>query len=162
LGDGSGGFTLGTRYAVPETSQDGIVLADLDGDGALDVASAGALFGPGSPGAKVNVAYGDGPGGVRAVTTVWGRAAAPTRRAAAPRAARRHVHSGRRAGDVRPRDRDARRRRRVAGDGRLSEVRPARRHRAGKARRADAPLPRRVEGRRHRLSGRGLDLDRGH
>src|SRR5581483_9187191 len=62
-GDGAGGFTFRARYAVPEPSQTGLVAADLDGDGRLDLASTGAVFAPGSPGAKVTVAYGDGTGG---------------------------------------------------------------------------------------------------
>jgi hypothetical protein len=78
LGDGAGNFVISARYPVPETSQTGIVVADLDGDGLLDVASTGAVFGPGSPGAKVTVAYGDGTGHVRNVDTIWGLAEFPT------------------------------------------------------------------------------------
>jgi hypothetical protein len=83
LGDGAGRFTLASRYEIPETSQDDIAAADFDGDSHLDFASAGAWFGPGSPGAKVNVAYGDGAGGIRHVTSVWGLAEFPTQLVAA-------------------------------------------------------------------------------
>ncbi len=77
LGDGHGGFTLSARYAVPETSQSSVVAADFDGDGHLDIASTGAWFGPGSPGAKVTIAFGNGAGGIEALDTIWGLAELP-------------------------------------------------------------------------------------
>jgi hypothetical protein len=83
LGDGAGHFTLSARYAVPETSQDDVVAADFDGDGHLDLASTGAWFGPGNPGAKVNLAYGDGTGRFPRTTSVWGLAEFPTQLVAA-------------------------------------------------------------------------------
>lgn len=83
LGDGTGRFVLGARYAVPEVVQTAIVAADLDGDGHLDLASTGAFFGAGSPGAKVTLGLGDGRGGIHTVNTVWGLAEFPTRLAAA-------------------------------------------------------------------------------
>ena len=72
VGDGSAGFTLSHRYEVPESFQSSIVVADLDGDTHQDIASTGALPSRGSPGAKVNVAFGDGLGGVAHSTTIWG------------------------------------------------------------------------------------------
>ena len=83
IGDGAGHFTLSARYQVPETSQDDLVAADFDGDGHLDLASVGAWFAPGNPGAKVNVAYGNGAGGIRRTTSVWGLAEFPTQLVAA-------------------------------------------------------------------------------
>jgi hypothetical protein len=83
LGDGRGGFRLAGSYAVPEVSQTGLVAADVDGDGHADVASTGARFEPGSPGAKVTVAFGDGFGSIRDASTIWGLAEFPTRLAAA-------------------------------------------------------------------------------
>jgi hypothetical protein len=82
-GDGAGGFTLAARYAVPEVSQSGLATADVDGDGHLDVASTGARFERGSPGASVTVGFGDGTGGIRRVETVWGLAEFPSRIVAA-------------------------------------------------------------------------------
>jgi uncharacterized repeat protein (TIGR01451 family) len=78
LGDGNGSFTLSDRYAVPEVFQQSIVAADFDGDGHLDIASTGAFLGAGNPGAKVNVAFGNGAGGVDVVQTIWGLAEFPT------------------------------------------------------------------------------------
>jgi len=78
LGDGHGGFTLSARYAVPESFQFSVVAADFDGDGHLDIASTGAWFGPGSPGAKVTTASGNGAGGIAALDTIWGLAEFPT------------------------------------------------------------------------------------
>jgi len=83
LGDGAGGFRFFTRYAVPESSQDDIIAADLDGDGHLDLASTGAWYAPGRPGAKVSLAFGDGTGGIRETAAVWGLAEFPSQLAAA-------------------------------------------------------------------------------
>jgi hypothetical protein len=77
-GDGAGGFTLAARYAVPESFQEALVAADVDGDGHQDLVSTGAWFAPGRPGATVTVALGDGAGGVRGVETIWGIAEFPT------------------------------------------------------------------------------------
>jgi len=72
-----GGFTLAARYDVPEPFQPALVVADLDGDGHQDIASTGATFSPGSPGAKVNVAFGAGNGTILSKRTVWGLAEFP-------------------------------------------------------------------------------------
>jgi VCBS repeat protein len=74
-GDGSGGFALAHRYRVPETVQQGIVIADFNRDSRPDVASAGSFFQ--SPGAKIHLGLGDGAGGVREVISVWGLAEFP-------------------------------------------------------------------------------------
>jgi len=71
-GDGNGGFSLSGQYFVPESFQFGVVSADFDGDGHLDIASTGADFGAGNPGAKVNIAFGDGAGSIRELNTIWG------------------------------------------------------------------------------------------
>lgn len=71
------GFTLAARYDVPETFQPAIAVADLNGDGHRDVASAGAYFAPGSPGAKTTVAFGAGNGTIASRTSVWGLAEFP-------------------------------------------------------------------------------------
>jgi hypothetical protein len=77
LGDGSGGFTFSRRYWVAEPGQGGIVVADLDRDGHLDVLSSGANYWYRSPGAKVNLVLGDGDGGFSGVTSIWGLAESP-------------------------------------------------------------------------------------
>jgi hypothetical protein len=77
-GDGRGGFTLSARYAVPELLQESIVAADFDGDGHLDIASTGAFFGPGRPGAQVTIAFGNAAGGARDIAQIWGLAEFPT------------------------------------------------------------------------------------
>jgi hypothetical protein len=71
------GFTLSARYDVPETFQRAIAVADLSGDGNLDVATTGASFAPGNPGAKVTVAFGAGNGTIASKTSVWGLAEFP-------------------------------------------------------------------------------------
>ena len=74
LGDGSGGFTLSAQYPVPEVFQFAVDAAYVDGDAHLDVASAGPGIGPG---AKMNVALGDGTGGMSAASSLWGLPESP-------------------------------------------------------------------------------------
>ncbi|MEM7479574.1 MAG: FG-GAP-like repeat-containing protein [Acidobacteriota bacterium] len=76
-GSGDGSFEPMARYWVPESSQDALVSGDFDGDGHADVASAGAFYGPGRPGARLTVAYGDGAGGIRGREVVSGLAEFP-------------------------------------------------------------------------------------
>ncbi len=83
LADGAGGFALGDRAAVPEPFQLGLTAADFDRDGHVDVASTGAYFAPGSPGAKLTIAYGDGTGALERLDTIWGLAEFPQALAAA-------------------------------------------------------------------------------
>lgn len=71
VGDGAGGYSLSDRYWVAGSSQSGIVAADLDGDGHLDVASTGG-GGPVHPGASAIIALGDGTGHLRPAEPVWG------------------------------------------------------------------------------------------
>lgn len=77
LGDGAGGFVLSERYEVPESFQCAFVVEDFDGDGKLDIASTGAATGV--PGAKVSIAFGDGTGKVRDISTIWGLSEYPGR-----------------------------------------------------------------------------------
>jgi cysteine-rich repeat protein len=84
LGDGSGSFTQSARYQVDESFQQGIAIVDLDDDGYPDIASVGASFARGDPGAKAHIAYGDGMGAVTAVLQVWGLAEFPLEIAAPP------------------------------------------------------------------------------
>lgn len=81
-GDGNGGFSLTERYFVPESFQSDFAVADFDGDGHIDIASTGAFPGSGNPGAKTNIAFGDGAGGIREVRTIWGLAEFPSTMAA--------------------------------------------------------------------------------
>jgi cysteine-rich repeat protein len=76
-GDGAGGFTLASRYDVPESFQPSITTGDFDADGHVDIASAGSFGVPGFAGAKATIAFGDGAGGIREETTVWGLAEFP-------------------------------------------------------------------------------------
>lgn len=71
-GSNTGNFTFSNRYFVPESFLSKLVAVDLDRDGRLDVASAGAFFGRGAPGAEVTIAFGDGLGSVRTVKSIWG------------------------------------------------------------------------------------------
>jgi hypothetical protein len=77
LADGVGGFTLGSRAAVPEPFQPALAAADFDRDGHADIASTGAYFAPRSPGAKVSLNYGDGTGALVRAETIWGLAEFP-------------------------------------------------------------------------------------
>lgn len=72
INDGVGGFALSTRYEVPEPSQYRVVVADFDGDGNADVASIDGCCSSDSPGAKVTIALGNGVGGVRKLSAIWG------------------------------------------------------------------------------------------
>ena len=83
LANGTGGFALGGRTAVPEPFQPSVVAADFDRDGHLDVASTGAWFSPRSPGAKLTISYGDGTGALTRADTIWGLAEFPQKLAVA-------------------------------------------------------------------------------
>jgi hypothetical protein len=77
LGDGNGGYDFHTRYWTPEPGgQGGIAVADLNRDGHLDIVTSGAWLDR-SPGAKVNLVFGDGYGGFSEVTSIWGLAESP-------------------------------------------------------------------------------------
>lgn len=71
-GDGSGGFSLIDRYQVPEPTQSAIVTADFDHDGNLDVASTGAGYAQGFPGARATIGFLDGAGHVKSIETISG------------------------------------------------------------------------------------------
>jgi hypothetical protein len=84
--DALGGFQLSSRYEVPEPLKSALVAADFDRDGRPDIASAGSFLDLGEPGASIDVAYGDGAGGVRPLegpvtsrlaATIWGLAEFP-------------------------------------------------------------------------------------
>jgi len=77
LGDGEGDYNLSDQYWVPETFQWSAAAADFDGDGNSDIASGGASLAPGSPGAKITVAFGDGTGHIRETRTTWALAEFP-------------------------------------------------------------------------------------
>ena len=77
---------LASRVAIPEPLQTSLVAADFDRDGLPDLLSAGSYLAAGAPGAKVNLLYGDGQGGVKVVpgplsahlvTSIWGLAEFP-------------------------------------------------------------------------------------
>lgn len=80
------GLTLASRTVVAEPLLGSLLAADFDRDGRADVVAAGAFLNVGEPGAKVQLLYGDGRGGVRPVAgplapqpvaPIWGLAEFP-------------------------------------------------------------------------------------